>query len=69
MAKPEFVATLEKASPAKLKPVKGKTLNLRPLVGRWRNCDKQTRGLVRVDLSSRNGVLWVHPFGLYSHAV
>lgn len=66
MAKQEIIATLDKASTAKLKPVKGKTLNLRPLVGSWRNCDKKTRGLVRIDLASRRGALAVHPFGACS---
>lgn len=63
MAKQEFKAPLEKISAAKLKAVKKKRLNLKPLLGRWLNCDKNTRGLVRVNLGNRRGVLTVHPFG------
>ena len=61
--KQDFRSPLEKVSAAKLKAVKGKKLNLKPLMGRWRNCDKDTGGLVRVDLGSRRGILTVHPFG------
>ncbi len=63
MAKQEFRAPLEKVSAAKLKAVKKKRLNLKALVGKWHNCDKKTRGLVRVELSSRRGNLVVRPFG------
>lgn len=63
MAKQEFKTPLEKVSAAKLKAVKKKKLNLKPLLGKWLNCDKKTRGLVRVELSGRRGTLIVHPFG------
>lgn len=63
MAKQEFKAPLEKISAAKLKAAKRKKMNLKPLLGRWFNCDKKTGGLVRLILGSRRGVLTVHPFG------
>lgn len=63
MAKQEFKSPLEKISAARLKKVKSKKLNLKPLLGRWLNCDKDTGGLVRVSLGSRRGALTVHPLG------
>jgi hypothetical protein len=63
MAKQQFKAPLEKLSAAKLKAVRGKRLNLKPLLGKWHNCDRKTGGLVRVEISRRRGVLIVHPFG------
>ena len=61
--KQEFLNRAAKISTAKLKKVEGKKLNLKPLLGRWRNCDKKTRGLVMIDLGSKGGKLAVHPFG------
>jgi hypothetical protein len=63
MAKQEFKAPLEQVSAAKLKAVKKKRLNLKPLLGKWLNCDNKTGSLVRVELGSRRGILTVHPFG------
>ncbi len=63
MAKQEFATPVEKLSAAKVKAIKGKRLNLTALLGRWHNCDKDTRGLVEVRLGRRAGVLVVHPFG------
>ena len=63
MAKQEFKAPLEKISAAKLKVVKKKKLNVKPLIGKWINCDKKTRNLVRVELGNQRGVFTVHPFG------
>lgn len=34
-----------------------------PLVGTWQACNKATRGIVRVEITEKAGVLTVHVFG------
>lgn len=66
MAKQKFIAPLEKISTSKLKVVKKKRMNLKALVGRWKNCDQDTGGLVEVVVKSSKGTLYVNPFGACS---
>ncbi len=39
------------------------TLTLKNLIGKWHNCDKNTRGIVRVVLGDKGGTLTVQVFG------
>ncbi len=52
----------EKVSAQALANAKG-TLSLKNLVGKWNNCDKNTRGLVRLVLGTKGSGLTVQGFG------
>lgn len=39
------------------------TLSLKNLIGKWNNCDKNTRGLVRLVLGAKGSTLTVQGFG------
>lgn len=54
-----------KVSAKELAGAKG-TLSLKNLIGNWNNCDKNTRGLVRVVLAAKGSTLTVHGFGACS---
>lgn len=41
----------------------GGVLSLKNLVGKWNNCDKNTRGVVRVVLGTKGSALTVQVFG------
>lgn len=67
MAKQEkgtFNMPLEQPEEIKAKLAPGeKALDLSDLVGSWRACDADTRGVVRVDLAQRGNDLTVQVFG------
>ena len=46
-----------------VKELKAITLSLNSLLGKWNNCDRQTRGLVGVTLSAQGNALKVQAFG------
>ncbi len=48
---------------AKVKMEKALILSLTNLIGKWNNCDKNTRGLVSVVLTAQGNVLKVQCFG------
>jgi len=52
----------EKVSAQALGAAKG-ALSLKNLTGKWRNCDKNTRGLVSVVLGAKGSALTVQGFG------
>lgn len=52
----------EKVSAQALAATTG-TLSLKNLIGKWHNCDKDTRGVVRVVLGSKGSTLTVQVFG------
>jgi hypothetical protein len=54
---------LEKLAPAALKAAARKRMSLRALIGKWENCNKSTRGIVRVELGASGTTLTVHVFG------
>lgn len=63
-AKPDFNMPLEHPEALKAKLAPGeKALDLKHLVGSWHACDRDTRGVVRVDLAKRGKDLTVHVFG------
>jgi hypothetical protein len=55
-------AAHEKVTAQALAGAKG-TLSLKNLTGKWSNCDKNTRGLVRVVLGTKGSTLTVQAFG------
>jgi hypothetical protein len=63
MAKLKLNTPFEKISAAKLKATKKKGVSPKNLVGTWVNCDRATRGLVKVIIGNRRGTLTVHAFG------
>jgi len=63
MPRQEFKFVLDKISAAKLRTIKRKKVSPTALKGTWVNCDKNTRGLVKVVIGSRGGVLSVNAFG------
>ena len=63
MAKLKLNAGIDKISASKLKAVKKKKVSPKAISGTWVNCDRKTRGLVRVVLGSRGGTLMVQVFG------
>jgi hypothetical protein len=62
MAAREHNVAQEKVSAQALADAKG-TLSLKNLIGRWNNCDKNTRGLVRLVLGTKGSTLTVQGFG------
>jgi hypothetical protein len=48
---------------AKVKAEKALVLSMNNIVGKWNNCDKQTRGLISVVLSAQGNSLKVQCFG------
>ena len=52
----------EKVTAKALGDAKG-TLSLKNIIGRWNNCDKNTRGLVRLVLGTKGTTLTVQGFG------
>ena len=65
MGKTKFESNfaLDKISSAKLKAVQKKLASPKALVGTWVNCDKATRGIVKVKIGNRRGTLVVNVFG------
>lgn len=62
--KRNFNVPLEEPEKIKAKLAPGeKALDLGALVGSWQACDRNTRGLVRVDLAKKGNDLTVHAFG------
>jgi len=55
----------EKVTAKALGDAKG-TLSLKNIIGRWNNCDKNTRGLVRLVLGTKGTTLTVQGFGACS---
>jgi hypothetical protein len=54
----------EKVTAKALSDAKAKgTLSLKNLIGKWNNCDKNTRGLVRLVLGTKGSSLTVQGFG------
>lgn len=63
-AKHEFNAPLEQVEKLKAELLPGEAaLDLSDLVGSWQACDRNTRGVVRVDLGKKGNDLTVHLFG------
>jgi len=52
----------EKVTAKTLGDAKG-TLSLKNIIGKWNNCDKNTRGLVRLVLGTKGTTLTVQGFG------
>lgn len=62
--KPSYNMPSEQPAEIKAALVPGeKALDLKDLVGSWRACNRETRGLVRVDLGKKGRDLTVHVFG------
>src|SRR5438105_2420893 len=53
---------------ASARPGGGAKLDPAPLVGTWHSTNKATRGIIRLILSERDGVLTVQAFGAWESA-
>lgn len=62
MATTQHNAADEKVAAKALADAKG-TLSLKNLLGKWSNCDRNTRGIVRVVLGTKGTSLTVQVFG------
>jgi hypothetical protein len=54
---------LDKISAAKLKVLTKKKVTPKDLLGTWINCNKSTRGIVKVIIEKDGNNLFVHPYG------
>jgi hypothetical protein len=62
MGKAEYVREADRLAPGEALPA-GVELDLRPLAGVWENTNPASRGIVRLEVTLRDGGLWLRTFG------